>query len=187
MKKIIFLMGILLLGLSAFSQTQQKQTVVVNTEDLTVDQLAKIKADQELDAMMKKMETYGSWVGVGKEIGITIREGLTAVVDVAEKFGKTEVGKFTMVLIAWKVAGKDVVRIFLGLIFMVLISVLLFKSFKSYTTRRFCIKSPGWKFWGKKEYEIVTPTEFEGIQAVKILHLLLYAGAFGITYAIMFA
>lgn len=55
------------------------------------------------------------WIGIGKEIGIATREGLTAVVDTAEKFGSTKVGTFVMVMIAWKIMAKDVLGIIIGI------------------------------------------------------------------------
>ena len=44
-----------------------------------------------------------------------MNEGLAAVVDQAERFGTTKVGNFVMVMIAWKVIGKDMVGIILGI------------------------------------------------------------------------
>ncbi len=59
-------------------------------------------------------EVVSKWIGVGKEVGIATREGLNAVVDTAEKFGSTKVGNFVMVMIAWRIIGKDVLGVILG-------------------------------------------------------------------------
>lgn len=55
------------------------------------------------------------FLGIGKEIGEATKEGLNAVVDVAEKFGSTKVGTFVMVMIAWKIVAKDILGIVLGI------------------------------------------------------------------------
>jgi hypothetical protein len=160
--------------------------------DLKLAELEKIK-DMEIAHLQKKVEQFGDWVGVGGEVGSAIEEGLTAVVDVADKFGTTDVGKFTMVLVAWKVVGKDVVRIVLGVLFLSMFTWLLIYSF-----RRTCIdrrvlietKNPGWfKYPKEKKYELIEPLfgDGEGLGAIRIAHLGLFLVGIWITYAIMFA
>lgn len=170
---------------AAASQGDEK--VTVNASDLTVDQLAKIKAEAEIKELQKKLDTYGNWVGVGGEIGKGIKEGLSAVVDVADKFGNTKVGTFTMVMVAWKIIGKDLVRIFLGIIFALIVTIFLFRSYRtSFMVHRVCTKPTGWQFWLPKEYKIVEPDHYEGFELVKIIYLACLVGSYGITYAIMF-
>ena len=191
MKNLLVLLVISLFmvqGINAQSQTTSpvNDKIIVNVKDLTPDQLQKIKEQERLNTMQEKIETYGKWVGVGNEVGIAIKEGLNAVVDVSEKFGNTKVGTFTMYLIAWKVVGKDFIRIFLGIIFQIIIAVLIFKSFKRMFPRRYVTQSRGWKFWLPQTYQIVEPETYDGFAFVKILHIFLLAGSFGLTYAIMF-
>jgi len=199
MKKAFILSTMFMLLFAAMStalaQTDYSTTderIVVNKSDLTPDQIAKLKAEAELDLMEKKLEQYGNWVGVGGEIGEAIDDGLNSVVDVAEKFGKTEVGKFTLVLIAWKVVGTDVVRILLGLLFIGMFTWLLIFSF-----RRTCIErrvltkreNPGFMKYPKlKEYKIIEPLfgDGEGLGIIRIVHLIFFLIGIWITYAIMF-
>ena len=106
MKKILIVFAVLILLAAACcpncaAQAQEPEKITVKTSDLTVDQLAKIKAQAEVESLQKKLETYGKWVGVGGEIGNAVKESLNAVVDVSDKFGKTDVGKFTMLMVAW--------------------------------------------------------------------------------------
>ena len=187
MKKL-FLLFLLMFSVtvSSFSQTKDEQ-IVFKTSDLTADQLVKIKTQQKVDELQSKIQTYGKWAGVGGEVGTAVREGLNAVVDVSEKFGNTKVGTFTMYLIAWKVVGVDITRIILGLLFVTIATIFILKALKSLTTRKVSINGAWYQFWVTKEYQIVEPDDFEGIQAMKFLYVLLIAGAFGITYAIMFA
>lgn len=60
-------------------------------------------------------QQVSQWVGVGKEVGTAVREGLDAVVDKAEKFGTTKVGTFVMVMIAWKIMAREVLGVVLGI------------------------------------------------------------------------
>lgn len=193
MKNFITLISILALLAVATCPKANAQTtyptekITVNTSDLTPDQLAKIKAQQELETMQQKLETYGKWVGVGGEIGNAVKESLNSVVDVADKFGKTDVGKFTLIMVAWKIIGKDAVRIFLGLLFYLSITWIFMKIYKNtYMPKKILVKNPGY-FKYPKEYTIIQPERWEGYEAVKILMIFLYAGAIGLTYAIMFA
>ena len=193
MKKIFILSLIIAVLIAACCPNVNAQNsttpekITVNTSDLTVDQLAKIKTEETAVELQKKLDTYGKWVGVGGEVGTAVKEGLNAVVDVADKFGKTDVGKFTMFMIAWKVVGKDFMRVIIGLIFMVIVTFLIFRSHRNLNTRRIVVKSNGWKFWLSKEYKIIEPEDFEGIVFIRILHIFFFAGAIGLTYAIMFS
>jgi hypothetical protein len=51
---------------------------------------------------------------MGRAIGIATREGLAAVTTETAKFAETTPGKFTMFMIAWKVAGTDFLRAIKG-------------------------------------------------------------------------
>ena len=159
--------------------------------DLKLTELQNIK-NLEIKQLEKKLETYGNWVGVGGEVGTAINEGLSAVVDVADKFDGTDVGKFTMVLVAWKVVGKDVVKIILGLIFIIIFTWLLIFSFK-----RTCLDlriltentNPGfWKYPKVKKYEVIEPllSDGDGLGVIRILHVVLFLIGIWITYGIMF-
>jgi hypothetical protein len=195
MKKLIGLLMLFAMTL-AFIPVLQAQTSQPRTGDpttyMTPDQLAKYQADIRIAELEKKLEVYGKWVGVGGEIGTAIEEGLSAVVGVADEFGRTEVGKFTMVMIAWKVVGKDVVRIVLGLIFISLFTWLLIYSFKrTCIDRRVLIKreNPGFMKYPKvKEYQLIEPLfgDGEGLGIIRIAHLVFFMIGIWITYGIMF-
>lgn len=192
MKKLFVFLALFIMCATVFAQAttpEPAKTIVVNESDLTTDQLVKIKTEAAEKVLQSKLETYGKWVGVGGEIGSAIKEGLNAVVDVADKFGNTRVGNFTMILVAWKIVGKDLVRILIGLLFITIISILVFRNYRnSFTPRKVCTKDNGWKFWLPKEYQIIKPnSDYDGYEFAKYLHIILLAGAFGLTYAIMFA
>jgi hypothetical protein len=191
MKKIFGLLAIMTLAVLVITPQTYAQTVnekiTVNTSDLTVDQLAKIKAEAEVKELQKKLETYGNWVGVGGEIGNAVKEGLTAVVDVADKFGKTDVGKFTLVMVAWKVMGKDVVQIVLGIFFFFIFSTVLIWLYKRLiVARKVMVENPGFLRYPKK-YEVVkTELDGDGVIVVTIILILAFLVNIWITYSIMF-
>lgn len=159
--------------------------------DIKIAELEK-KADIKIAELERKFETYGNWVGVGGEIGTAIEEGLSAVVGVADKFGKTDVGKFTLVMVAWKVIGKDIIRIVLGFIFLIIFTWLLIYSFKKTCVEtKVLIKNenPGFFKYPKiKEWKIIEPlfTGGEGLGAIRIIHILFFFVAIWITFAVMF-
>jgi len=187
MKKLFGLFLVLMVMLVSVQAQTTTKKVGDPTSYMTPEQLAKYTSDIATAELEKKLETYGKWVGVGGEVGTAIKEGLMAVVDVSDQFGKTDVGKFTIIMIAWKVMGQDVVRILLGLLFMIIITFMFFRIYRNtFLPKRVKIEDQGW--FKSKKYEIVKPNlNWDGIIAVKILFLFFYAGAFGITYAIMFA
>lgn len=189
MKRVLVLLSLIMfVAISTQAQTQTPSKVGNPEAYLSPEQLAKYQADMKIAELEKKLETYGKWVGVGGEVGTAVKEGLMAVVDVADQFGNTDIGKFTLVMVAWKVMGKDVVRIALGLVFFIVAVFMLFRIHKrSFSVRRICIENPGF-FKYPKKYQVIEPdSNWEGFNFVKsILYPFLFAGVIGLTYAIMF-
>lgn len=72
------------------------------------------------------VEKVGAWVGLGKEVGLAVKEGLGALTEETEKFSKTSPGKLTMFIILYKTIGTDLVQLIVGVCFaLVWIPVLL--------------------------------------------------------------
>jgi hypothetical protein len=88
-----------------------------------------IEKQMKVNEITNKMETYGKWAGMGKEIGIAAKEGLTAVKDVAIDLSNSNLGKTVMFLIVWKVAGIDFVRITLSVLLAIIGTFLISKSY----------------------------------------------------------
>ena len=193
MKKIIGLLSIMMLFIAFNVQAQTQTPPTPNPNDPTTYLTEEGRIQWRNDLMMKewerKLETYGKWVGVGGEIGNAMREALEALGD----FSETEIGKFTMYLVAWKVIGKDLVRIVLGLIFIAIFTWLIIFSFKrTCIERRILVKNsnPGFMRFPKvKEYEIIEPRfgDGEGLGIIRIAHILFFFIGIWVTYGIMFA
>ena len=78
MRKFYFVL-VLLIGFATMSYSQTPappEKITVNVSDLTTDQLMKIKLTNEAEALKANIQNYGSWVGVGKEVGTAVKEGL---------------------------------------------------------------------------------------------------------------
>lgn len=204
MKKILILVTLIALfvvaccpNASAQTTTNPSDPVSYMTEtqrlqyeaDQKLAELQKIK-DLEIERLEGKIKQYGDWVGVGGEVGQAIEEGLTAVVDVADKFGKTDVGKFTMVLIAWKVMGKDIIKIILGLLFFGVLVFMLSRYYRrTIADRRILVKRTPQGVWKRdiKEYEVVE-SSLDGDERAWLTAGLIVAFLLGIwiTYGVMF-
>jgi len=194
MKKLFMLLLTISLFIVSCCPSANAQTTTKPSPEqyLTADQLSKYQSDLKVAELEKKLQTYGNWVGVGGEIGIAVKEGLSAVVDVSEQFSKTDVGKFTMIMIAWKVMGKDVVKIFIGLFFLITSLLITYKSLRKIIlgfNRK--VKGNGLQFWKPKEYEWIKGSfreDFseEGYGLMWFLHIALVLLSVLITYQVMF-
>lgn len=81
--------------------------ITVDENSLPSEVLAKLKAQQKVEQVTESLTTGKEWAEMGRAIGIATREGLSAVSDETAKFADTTPGRFTMAIIAWKVAGED--------------------------------------------------------------------------------
>lgn len=154
---VVSIIGLLILPSVVLAQVPPgEETITVKKSDLPPDILAKIQAQ-------KNIETYGKWAGLGREVGLAINEGLQALTKTADEFSKTDVGRFTMFLIAWKIIGTDALQIVFGTIFFLFGSILfLWSWWINGRTRKIAV---GLDEKGKKKYEVAKPSE-----AVQIGH-----------------
>lgn len=68
---------------------------------------SKLQASQKIAEVTEQLKVGRDWAEMGRAIGIATREGLSAVTTETAKFADTTPGRFTMVMIAWKVMGAD--------------------------------------------------------------------------------
>lgn len=181
--KLFILLTFIGLSLTSYSQNE---TVTINKSDLTPEQVQKLDKEKQLEQTKQTVENYSKMAGFGKEIGVAIRDGLNAVVDVSDKFSKTDVGQFTMTIIAWKLLYKDIVQIILGLLTIAVINYFIFIYYRSLSTHSVRKKGAWYQFWVTKEYEIIEESEFEGRQFIRFFLMVAIGCSFGIGYMIMF-
>lgn len=124
---------------------QQDDRIVVRRSDLPPEVLNQIET-------RAKIQAYGEWVGIGKEIGTAVNEGLSALTKNADDLSKTDVGKFTMIMIAWKVMGWQLVHLIFGTVFFIC-GLIIFMWSWLLTGRTRKIKL------GENNYELIHPSE----------------------------
>lgn len=186
MRKKLILLSLLVFVGGLITAYAQEETVVVKKSSLTAEQIKMIEQEKALSETKENVEKYNEIAGIGKEIGIAINDGLNAVVGSAEKFGKTDVGKFTMLIIGWKFLYKDAVGILIGLLCLILVNTIIFRSYRNLCTRKIRKTGAWYQFWVTKEYEIINAPEWEGVEFVKILLIGFVALSFVIGYNFMF-
>ena len=157
MKKILFLLvGLLMASTVLMAQNQNVTLTPEQMKQLGIsqEQVEKVKT---VTNITENLETAGKWAGMGKEIGIAANETLKAITGTAVDVSKTDLGKFTMLLVAWKVVGHDMIRIAFGCVLMLIIifsSILLYRN----NTDRSVLISRKWDKEGKgwqKDYKFV--------------------------------
>ena len=100
-----YLLMVLLLSASLFAQSDSM--ILVKKSSLPASVVKQIEVQQNF-------ETLGKFAGMGKEVGTAIREGLGALNDESNRFADTDVGRFVMFIIAFKVLGYVVIQFIVG-------------------------------------------------------------------------
>jgi hypothetical protein len=138
MKKLLILLFLLTLSTAVFADDQQnsEETVTIKKSQLTQDQLSKIEAQN----VAEKVKTYGFAAGVGHEIGIAVNESLTAIKSNVVDLSNTSVGKITIAVVVWKVIGKDLTGLVIGIsMFAVGIPIWIW-SYRRFLPRKYLVK-----------------------------------------------
>lgn len=98
---------------SSLAQSTQSEVVTVPKSMLTPEQNAQLEAA----SLQNRIETYGKWVGLGREVGVAVNDALKSLTSQAVDFSKTKLGGYTMFLVAWKILGKDIIQFIVGILF----------------------------------------------------------------------
>ncbi|MCK5017600.1 MAG: hypothetical protein KAS32_11080 [Candidatus Peribacteraceae bacterium] len=146
MKRIVIaVLMVALLVVPVFAQKEgAATTIVIDTADLTPEQVAKIQETVKVAAdnvLIKNMEQISKASEIGQQVGVAIKESLVAVTDVAGDFSETPVGKITMGAVLFKLLGKEaafLIEMFIGYVVgiaMIIIGTAIF----IWLSRRMCI------------------------------------------------
>lgn len=147
MKRILFSIVMLLMVVTVMFA--QEKTYTVKESQLTVDQKAKLEAQNAQSAV-------STYVGVGKEVGVAIKEGLSALNTEVNKFSESPAGKFTMFIIAYKVIGADFIQFLIGIpLFFAGLLYFMYSFRKNCVTRKELIEISGSFFNRTKKYAVV--------------------------------
>lgn len=149
--------SLMLCGAAIAQQSSNDEIVSIPKSKLTADQLQQIQQEN----LQKRIDTYGKWVGIGKEVGVAVNSSLEAITNQADHFSQTGVGKFTMVIVAWKVIGDQLIHVVGGLLEILIILPIWIWSYRKFcTSHRVLVKKEA-GFWGAKEYH-TTELESDG-------------------------
>lgn len=148
MKKLLFLL------LTIMSITTFAATVSIPDSLLTENQKAFLNTQTTIS-------TWSQWIGLGKEVGIMVNDGLSALSDQSNKFAKTPVGQFTMFIILYKVMGMQLIRFLFGIMLFVTFTTITYRFFSfNYNVQKIRIKG-NWiqALLGTAEYELKYPSD----------------------------
>lgn len=158
------------------------KTYVVSASQLTPGQIAELEAGETLSTV----ETVGKYAGVGKEIGEGVSGALGALNEEAQKFGDTQVGHFTMAMIAWKIMGDDIVAVshdmvgyVVGIPFFFLASLALLWSYRRRCLPHTVLVKRGAGIFAEREYQTMEPSDAGGWNSAE------WAIAHGVTFMIV--
>jgi len=138
LNRLAVVFGMILVVLLYFGNTLS--AAELNTTGLSEEQLAQLALQA---AQMKKnitenvtTEKVNEWVDVGKNVGIALAATAGELGVAVDEFLKSTTGKITVVLIIWKVAGKEIMGLFVGMTLIVVFTPMWFYFF-----RRMCVVS----------------------------------------------
>jgi Flp pilus assembly protein TadB len=135
MKKSILMVVMTIFSIGVFAQ---EKMISVPESQLTEQQKLQVAQQQTTQTL----ESASKWVGLGKEVGEAINSGLIALTHNADTLSRTNVGKFTMVMIAWKVMGTDLLQLAVGFIlFIFIITFSMIYYFQNIRRRKLFDKS----------------------------------------------
>ena len=180
--KTSFITSLFLTLALAFTVSAQ-ETLQVDVTKLTTQQLQVYQQLKQAQAQSTAMATLDNltperidkYAQVGKAFGSAFKECWSTVSTDAEKFGQSDAGKMTMILIAWKIMGNDAINLVEKSVQSLIGIPLLFIGTIFFITilRRQCFKRPalisttavGW-FTVKREYKGTNAAEWDTDAAI---------------------
>lgn len=181
---VTVLLAMLLMIPGAVGAQQQpssamSEKILVDKSALPPELVKSLEVQAKLDEEKAKIETYGKYVGLGKEVGMAMNEGLSALTDNAEKFASTKPGQFTMFIIAYKVLGKDLIQAVFGIIFFLVgTAIFIWMWRRNGIVRRIAVETPK---DAPKKYELYEPDS-----NVQMTYVICYLIFFAIDVLVIF-
>jgi hypothetical protein len=172
-KQILTVIGILVWASSMFAQETLKVDITkLSDEELRLYRQLKQQAAKSENVLENlSPEKIDKYAQIGKAFGSAFKECWQTVSTDAEKFAQSSAGKWTMVLISWKIMGTDAINLVRTTI-QFSIGIFLFISgtiFFAYAVRRHFLPIPILKsktkvlfLTIKREYEGMTKPSYNG-------------------------
>ena len=157
----------------------------ISTAGLTKEMEAQLIIQAE---QMKKSvgttEQVNQWVDVGKNIGMAITSVAKELGVAVDSFMNTTTGKITMGLIIYKVIGRDLIHIMVGISLLItLLSLWVYFFRKLCVIKSITIEYPTEKFKKIKRVEHYRADEVDG---TRLMMLFALAGIIGVGLLIIF-
>lgn len=110
----------------------------ISTSDLTEEQKAEIQMqvarmksqNKNIDQSLPTADKLKQYAELGQSIGIAFSSTAKELGVAVDDFSKTNVGKLTITLIIWKIAGRDIAHFVGGTCFFLIMITLWTKYFK---------------------------------------------------------
>lgn len=162
MKKFLIVLLSLVAFSPLFAQNNQPQTQTATVPSNTQEVVVKLQQMAPPPPPQTLPQKANEWVDFGKNVGTAMDAGLTSLTDHADKFSKTDAGRFTMAIIAWKVAGRDAmdltqyvttkaIKIFFGIPVLIAWNCLAIWFFRRIFLPRQVLVSREGPFWARKK------------------------------------
>ena len=142
----------------------KSQLIWVRESDIPPSALKNLQRDSKIQRIEKNIEQIGQYVSIGKEIGSAVDTSLGALAGHIDKISQTNVGKFTMAMVAWKILGDDVLSYFVGILSLFMfVSIWVWSWKNNFYRRRF-----------PKKIKVIQPTWYRPWKKKKVLESAAY-------------
>lgn len=116
----------------------QTEVVTLDLNQINPELANQIRMLNNETQLEKRIERFGKWVGLGKEVGVAVSEGLSSLNEETNKFADTRVGKYVMFIIAFKILGYPITQLIVGFtIFMIGTIIFIVYFFREGLSKRF--------------------------------------------------
>jgi len=148
-------------------EAAKSESIWVRESDIPPSALKNLQRDSKIQQVENKLEEINNYVGIGKEIGGAIDTSLGALAFHIDEISKTNVGKFTMLMVAWKIVGEDFSGYFSGLIiYLIFLGIWIWSWHQNFYKRQvpaeariFPWKDVWYKPWKRREVTKWQPYE----------------------------
>lgn len=107
-------MILLFMALSTVWAQKDDELVTVPKKYVSRDAFTETGQNAKTEAQSNAEKLF-QYVGLGREVGVAVHEGLSAVAGDINTFAGTPVGKFTLFMIAFKIVGDRAIHLIIGI------------------------------------------------------------------------